>query len=123
MNIEPSGQLRQGPFALDRSQCHFGFKCRRMIAAGSLRHGSPSFQAISSPVMNGVATYPVVLKSGSSSDPGGSICRGVAGDRGATAARWGAASEDGVGGAEPATRRAVQRRTAAHPAEAVLGVA
>src|SRR5271168_3855905 len=68
MNIEPSGQLRQGLFALDRSQCHFGFKCRRMIAAGSLRHGSPSFQAISSPVMNGVATYPVVSKSGSSSN-------------------------------------------------------
>src|SRR5258708_15511395 len=68
MNIEPRGQLRQGLFALDRSQCHFGLKCRRMIAAGSLRHGSPSFQAISSPVMNGVSTYPLVSKSGSSSD-------------------------------------------------------
>src|ERR1700682_5222198 len=67
MNIEPRGQLRQGLFALDRSQCHFGFKCRRMIAAGSLRHGSPSFQAISSPVMSGVAAYPVVSRSGASS--------------------------------------------------------
>jgi hypothetical protein len=57
MNIEPRGQLRQGLFALDRSQCHFGLKCRRMIAAGSFRHGSPSFQAISSLVMDGVATY------------------------------------------------------------------
>jgi hypothetical protein len=38
-----------------------------MIAAGSLRHGSPSFQAISSLVMSGVATYPVVSKGGASS--------------------------------------------------------
>src|ERR1019366_2859860 len=67
MNIEPRGQLHQGLFALDRSQCHFGLKYRRMIAAGSLRHGSPSFQAISSLVMDGVATYPVASRSGASS--------------------------------------------------------
>ena len=35
----------------------------------------------------------------------------------------GAASEDGVGGTEPATCRPVQRRTAAHPAAAVPSVA
>src|SRR5450755_3909908 len=83
MNIEPRGQLHQSLFALDRSQCHFGLKYRRMIAAGSLRHGSPSFQAISSLVMNGVATYPVASKSGSSSSTdisaqtqdGGCTCR------------------------------------------------
>src|SRR6202021_2486123 len=39
-------------------------------------------------------------------NPGGSVCRGVAGDRGATAARWGAAGKDGGGGAEPAPCRA-----------------
>ncbi len=64
MNIVPSGQLRQGLVALDRRQCHFGFKFRRMIAAGSLRLGSPSFQAIPSLVMDRVATYSVVSKSG-----------------------------------------------------------
>jgi hypothetical protein len=67
MHIEPSGQLRQGLFALDRSHCHFGLECRRMIAAGSLRHKSPSFQAISSLGLDGVATYPVVSRSGASS--------------------------------------------------------
>src|SRR5271155_1904182 len=67
MNIEPRSQLRQGLFALDRSHCHFGLECRRMIAAGSLRHKSPSFQAISSLGLDGVATYPVVSRSGASS--------------------------------------------------------
>jgi hypothetical protein len=41
----------------------------QQIAAGSLRHGSPSFQAISSLGLDGVATYPVVLRSGASSVP------------------------------------------------------
>src|SRR5271155_871867 len=68
MNIVPRSQLRQGLFALDRSHCHFGLKCRRMIAAGSLRHISPSFQAISSLGLDGVATYPVVSRSGASSN-------------------------------------------------------
>ncbi len=42
-------------------------KCRRMIAAGSFRHESPSFRAISSLGLDGVITYPGVLRSGSSS--------------------------------------------------------
>src|ERR1700730_3372662 len=46
-------------------------------------------------------------------DPGGSVCRGVAGDRGAIATGRGAASEDGVGGTEPAPCWSVQRRAAA----------
>ncbi len=67
MNIVSRCQLRQGLFPLDGRQCYFSFKGRRVIAAGSLRHGSPSFQAISSPVMSGVSTYPGVSKSGASS--------------------------------------------------------
>jgi hypothetical protein len=60
-----------------------------MIAAGSLRHGAPSCQAISSPVTIAVATYPVVSKSGSSSD--GSFGTDGYGDR-----RY--SPERGVGG-------------------------
>jgi hypothetical protein len=49
---------RQGLFALDCSS----EKVRRMIAAGSIGHGSPSFQAISSLVMSGVASHSIVAK-------------------------------------------------------------
>src|ERR1700679_2914872 len=52
-----------------------------------------------------------------------SVCRGVARDRGAAAARLRPAGEDRVGGAEPAARRSVQRRSAANVAAAVFGLA
>jgi hypothetical protein len=67
MNIEPSGQLRQGLSAFDRGQCLLGLKCRRMIAAGSFRDDPSPFQAIPSLVVDGVPTYPVVSRSGASS--------------------------------------------------------
>jgi hypothetical protein len=68
--IEPRNIVIRRPTVSIFWKAIVGSRKRRRLpetAAGSLRHGSPSFQAISSPVMNGVATYPAVSKSGSSS--------------------------------------------------------
>jgi len=64
-------QLDQRRLALHGGERHpLGLDHRRVIAAASLRHGSPPVRAISSLASGKEATYPVVSITGASSDDG-----------------------------------------------------